>query len=316
MISYGILMMMKMNERTWQTQSDAALTLRLPYTPPFDWQGLLRFLAGRAIQGVELVVDGVYLRTVQIWGDDGVKHTGWLQVRHIPGEDALQLQISPGLLPVLPMISSRIRQQFDLDCDPAALAQTLQRMDGLRPGLFVPGIRLPGCFEPFETATRAVLGQQITVKAASTLAGRLTRAFGEQIHTGIEGLSHAFPTAQRILALGENVQDALGSLGIIGTRALCIAAVAQGLGSGELDLQNGSDPQKAMRVLLGIRGIGPWTAQYIAMRTMGYADAFLETDAGVKMALPGMKGREMIVLAEPWRPYRSYAVMCLWRSLG
>ena len=188
-------------------------------------------------------------------------------------------------------------------------------MNELRPGLCVPGTRVPGCFDAFETAVRAILGQQITVKAASTLAGRLAERFGAPVKTGIEGLTRTFPGAEDILALGDGIQEQLGVLGVISARSGSIRALAEALTSGAIDLSLSADPEQEMEKLQSLRGIGGWTAQYIAMRTMGWPDAFLETDVGVRHALTGYSARELLELAEQWRPWRSYATVNLWNTL-
>lgn len=294
---------------------DLMPVVRLPFIPPLPWKGILGFLAGRAIPGVEMVRDGCYFRTASFRLADNQVCSGWLTVSHPEGQPWLALALSRSLAPALPQVRDGIRRLFDLDLDPAGPARTLEAMNACRPGLFVPGIRLPGCFTPFETATRAVLGQQVTVKAASTLAGRLVTLLGRPLAGTPEGLTHAFPEPLDLLALGESAQDQLGRLGIISARAQCILSIARGLHHGELSLTPQANPILEMDKLRAIRGIGGWTAQYIAMRTMGYADAFLDTDAGVKQALPGMNARELHRLSEAWRPWRSYAVMCLWNSL-
>ena len=188
-------------------------------------------------------------------------------------------------------------------------------MNGIRPGLCVLGTRLPGSFNAFEMAVRAVLGQQITVKAAGTLAGRLVNAYGTPIETGIEGLTHAFPTPEDILALGEPIENHLGPLGITGARSRTIRKLSKALEQREIDFDHCVQPEKEMKKLLEIPGIGNWTAQYIAMRTMEWPDAFLETDVGVKKALLPHSSKELLEMAEAWRPWRSYATINLWNSL-
>lgn len=185
-------------------------------------------------------------------------------------------------------------------------------MNELLPGMCVKGRRIPGCFEPFETAVRAVLGQQISVKAASTLAGRMAQDLGMAVETGIEGLNHIFPTVEAIIALGGRAQERLGRLGITAARSACIRTLAEAMNRGEIQIEQSAAPEQEIKKLQSLKGIGSWTAQYIAMRTMGWTDAFLETDAGVKHALPGYSSKELLALAERWKPWRSYAVMNLW----
>ena len=289
-----------------------SITVMLGYRPPYRWEEMLEFLAGRAIQGVEKVEKGRYSRAVRLTDRDGKTCAGWLQVSKHPKKDGLNVTLSDTLVPVLSQVLSRIRRLFDLYCDPDAVYEILQVMDELHPGLCVKGRRVPGCFEPFETAVRAILGQQIAVKAASTLAGRMAAELGAPVETGIEGLTRTFPTAADIVALGDSIQDRLGTLGIIAARSACIRTLAEALERGEIRLDQSAGPEQEMKKLQALRGIGGWTAQYVAMRTMGWPDAFLETDAGVKRAPPGRSSKELLALAERWRPWRSYAVVNLW----
>lgn len=289
-----------------------SITVTLGYRPPYRWEEMLEFLAGRAIQGVEKVEKGRYYRAVRLPDRMGKPCAGWVQVAQHAKRDALSVTMSDTLIPVLSKVLSRIRRLFDLYCDPDAVYEVLQIMDELQPGLCVKGRRVPGCFEPFETAVRAILGQQITVKAASTLAGRMAAELGIPVETGIDGLTCAFPAAADIAALGDGIQERLGTLGVIAARSACIRALAETLEWGEIQLDQSADPEREMEKLQALRGIGGWTAQYVAMRTMGWPDAFLETDAGVKHALPGKSAKELLALAERWRPWRSYAVVNLW----
>ncbi len=292
------------------------LTLALGYRPPYLWDDMLRFLAGRAITGVERVENGEYARTVRMVAPDGKPTVGWVRVAHLPEKSALSVTLSDALLPVLPQVLARVRHLFDLHCDSETVYESLSAMNQLRPGLCVRGTRLPGCFDAFEMVVRAVLGQQISVKAASTLAARTVAAFGVPIETGIEGLTHAFPSPEALLALGGPLENHLGPLGVTTARANTIRLLAESFVSGDIDFGLCAQPEQEMKKLLALRGIGPWTAQYIAMRAMGWPDAFLETDAGVKKALEPMSPKEMLQWAEAWRPWRSYATVNLWNSLG
>jgi AraC family transcriptional regulator of adaptative response / DNA-3-methyladenine glycosylase II len=204
---------------------------------------------------------------------------------------------------------------FDVDCDPQTIARGLAPLESAAPGSVQEGTRLPGCFDPFETACRAVLGQQVSVAAANKLAARIVERYGASVETRAEGLTHVFPTPAEILAL-DPIGGALGELGVIKTRSRVIADIARMLESGELDLGPGALVDEQVGKLLSIKGIGPWTASYIAMRAMGHPDAFLESDAGVARALPGMTPKQRLEAAEAWRPWRSYAVIGLWNSLA
>lgn len=291
------------------------VTLTLAYRPPYQWQHMIDFLAQRAIPGVEAVVDDSYMRTVHYVNGEQKHVYGWLGVGHRPQKNALAVTVSSALLPALPHLLARIRNLFDLYCYPDAVYETLSMMNDFCPGLCTLGTRLPGCFEPFEMTVRAVLGQQVTVKAAGTLAGRLAETYGTPVETGVEGLSHTFPSAHDIVALDGDIADHLGPLGITRTRANTILALAQNIVSGEIDLTLWVHPEAEIKKLLTIPGIGDWTAQYIAMRTMGWPDAFPHTDHGIKKALAPLSENEILEVAEAWRPWRGYATINLWNSL-
>lgn len=291
------------------------VTLALGYRPPYPWEEMLRFLAGRAIAGVDMVKNGEYLRTVHM-ATSGNKHLyGWVRVGHKQEKNTLTVTVSETLLPVLPQVLARVRRLFDLYCDPDAVYETLRAMNDIRPGLCVLGTRLPGCFDTFEMSVRAVLGQQITIKAASTLAARVVEAYGTPIQTGIDGLTHVFPSPEDILALDGPIENHLGPLGVIAARARTICELAQAFQQGNIDFGPSARPEEEIKKLMAIRGIGSWTAQYIAMRAMEWPDAFLETDVGVKKALPDFTSKELLTIAEAWRPWRSYATMNLWNTL-
>jgi AraC family transcriptional regulator of adaptative response / DNA-3-methyladenine glycosylase II len=294
----------------------AGLTFSLGYRPPYPWDQICGFLSLRAIPGVEAVVGGEYLRAVRMESGGGPL-SGWIRVADDPRRHRLTVTVDEALLTVLPQVAARIKSLFDLRCDPEAVYGTLKVMNSIRPGLCVPGTRVPGCLDPFEMAVRAVLGQQITVKAASTLAGRLVRAFGTAVQTPWEDLTRVFPSARDLAALGETEASAaagLGPLGIASARAGTIARLARafdGIKFGPL-----ADPAEEIAKLAAIRGIGPWTAKYVAMRAMEWPDAFLETDAGVIRALAPIDPKLIAGLAEAWRPWRSYATVNLWNSLS
>lgn len=286
---------------------------QLHYQPPLDWAALLEFLAGRAIGGVEVVRDDSYARTAQIAGPTGESVTGWLRVTNRPAESALIATLSDSLLPVKHLILARLRRLFDLDCEPDRVTAVLRVMNDVIPGSFVPGVRVPGCFDEFELVTRAVLGQQVSVRAASTLATRIVQGFGAPLETPVQGLTHTFPTPATVLGLAPEIENHFGILGVTSSRSRTIAALAAALAEGEIDFQSPNTPDQITK-LMEIKGIGAWTANYIAMRAMAWPDAFLETDVGVKRALAPRTPAESLQLAEAWRPWRSYATFSLWHK--
>jgi AraC family transcriptional regulator of adaptative response / DNA-3-methyladenine glycosylase II len=286
----------------------AELTLRLDYRAPYDWARLLGFLRGRAIPGVEIVGDDHYRRVVHIDG-----HVGEILVRHDPsGRAALRLTVSPTLLPVLMPLVARVRRMFDLDAHPDAIARVLGRDRVLAKYLAArPGLRVPGAIDPFEAAIRALLGQQVTVVAATTLAGRFAAQFGAAYQG--DGLTHRFPTPAEVAKL---TSDRIAKIGMPGKRGAAIHALACALVAGTLRLDAAADLDAFVEKLVEMPGIGPWTAHYLAMRALHLPDAFPAMDLGVQKAL-GMSGKRAAEeRAEAWRPYRAYAVLHLWTGLG
>ena len=282
--------------------------LHVGYRPPYRFDLLLEFLRLRAIEGVEAVEDGAYLRTVRLEADasspDAAPHVGWIRVADEPNRNRLALTVSPELFDELPLVVARTRRLFDADCLPAAVEAGLADFHARVPAASrIPGVRLPCCFDGFEMAVRAILGQQITVKAAGTLAGRVAHAFGSPAATPHAALTTAFPPPEALCAPG--AAERLGELGVIGQRARAICALA---------LRPGADLAAEARALAAIPGIGPWTVQYLLMRAYGHPDAFPATDLAVRAAFPELKPRELARASESWSPWRSYAVMSLWST--
>ena len=291
------------------------IKLSLGYRPPYNWQQLLDFLSLRAIPGVEVVKDGEYLRTAYFRVHDEQDVYGCVRVGNNPQNNTLVVTIEASLLPALPQVLARVRRLFDLYCDPDSVFDTLKSMNNIKSGLCTRGTRLPGSFNTFEMAVRAILGQQITVKAARTLAARLVETYGTPIKTEIEGLTHTFPQPKDLISTGDALVNRLGQLGIIGTRTKAIIELALAFINNEIDFNFSIDAEQEIKKLVSIPGIGSWTAHYIAMRAMGWPDAFLEADVGIKKALAPRTVKEISALAENWRPWRSYAVINLWNSL-
>jgi AraC family transcriptional regulator of adaptative response / DNA-3-methyladenine glycosylase II len=294
-------------------QADApahGLHFHLAARPPFAWRALCGFLARRAIPGVESVQGEVYRRTLTVLRD-GVPHRGWFEARYLPDPRAtgavLRITAAESLAPVAAPMLAACRRLFDLSGDPEAV---LKQLGELAAG--APGLRVPGSIDVFEVAVRGIVGQQISVAAATTLAGRLAAAFGQPLDTPWADLRHTFPSAA---VLACTSPAALGALGIIRRRSECIVALARELVEGRLCLVPGADPEAAIAQLRCIPGIGEWTAQYIAMRALSWPDAFLATDLGVQRAMRVSRPREALARAEPYRPWRAYAVMHLWNSL-
>lgn len=296
---------------------EGPIVLHVGYRPPYRFDLLLEFLRLRAIEGVEAVEDGAYLRTVRLEADasspDAAPRVGWVRIADEPKRNRLALTVSPELFDELPLVVARTRRLFDADCLPAAVEAGLADFHARVPAASrIPGVRLLCCFDGFEMAVRAILGQQITVKAAGTLAGRVAHAFGSPAATPHAALTTAFPPPEALCAPG--AAERLGALGVIGQRARAICALAQAVRAGAVALRPGADLAAEARALAAIPGIGPWTVQYLLMRAYGHPDAFPATDLAVRAAFPELKPRELARASESWSPWRSYAVMSLWST--
>ena len=283
-----------------------SLQTTLAFRPPLPWQELLGYLARRAIPGVEIVEEDTYARTAQI-GDC----RGWLRIITVPGKNALVADLSMSLASVLPVVLARLRRMFDLRARPDVIDRELAQDSLLKRDVVqTPGIRVPGAFCSFEIAVRAILGQQISVNSATTLSGRWGAKFGEQVETPIPGLNRLSPTIEAMAKA--RIQD-LTSIGIIKPRARAICEMARAVDSGTLALEAGAEPEQQLEELQEIPGIGPWTAQYIALRGLHWPDAFPAGDLGLLRAAGLKKAFELEGRAERWRPWRAYAAMRLWR---
>ena len=307
-------------------------TLRLAYREPFDWHAFIRYFEPRAIPGVETVLPDreapakssslsspAYARTFSWEGLHGI-----LTVRPAPDRAELVVAVRVAgrperLPPLLPLVAT-VRRMFDLDADPEAIGQFLGQSERLAPALgALPGVRVPGCFDAFELAVRAVLGQQVTVKGASTLAGRLVARWGVEVGDvdDTDAPASVLGGLQRLFPSPEIVAEApVEEIGLPGKRAETLRRLAESFATGPLsELGAGSctlDPRGLVEQLESIPGIGDWTAQYVAMRALRDPDAFPAGDLGLRKAVGGVSERELRELAESWRPWRAYAAMLLW----
>jgi AraC family transcriptional regulator of adaptative response / DNA-3-methyladenine glycosylase II len=283
----------------------ASLTLRLDHRTPYGWDALLAFLAPRAIPGVEEVDGEVYRRTLRVGS-----RRGWVAVRRDARRPALRADVSLSLAGALMPVVARLRALLDLDAHPAIIDEHLAGDPVLRPLVNLrPGLRVPGAFDGFESAARAILGQQVTVGGATTLAGRLARRFGEPLETPFPGLDRLFPPAETLAEAGD---DDVASLGMPAARARAVLALARAVARDGLRLEPSGDVESTLARLRELPGIGDWTAQYVAMRALGWPDAFPAGDLGLRAALGGVSASAAVRVAERWRPWRAYAVMHLW----
>lgn len=288
------------------------LTLRFDYRPPLNWQTLLTFLGARAIPGVETVIDGAYLRTVTM-GD----HRGWVSVAPDPdanGAAALRATMSASLTPVCMGVLTKMKTVFDTRASAADIDEHLARDPLLQAAIAAhPGMRLPGAYDGFELLLRAILGQQVSVKGATTLAGRMAAAFGAPIVTPAPALRFITPDPARIAAASV---DQIAQIGMPGKRAQTIRTVARAAADGELVLAPGSDPDAVRARLIEVPGIGEWTASYVAMRALAWPDALPLGDLGIKKALGMTHARDIVARTQNWRPWRAYGAIYCWLALS
>jgi AraC family transcriptional regulator of adaptative response / DNA-3-methyladenine glycosylase II len=303
---------------------EGELTLSLRAREPFDGLAVLSFLAARAVPGLERVERDSYHRVIEVEGGHTV-----LTVK--PGANVLHVSITRPAPRELIAIAARVARVFDVNADATQILAHLRRDPLLERALTGRrDLRVPGAWHPFELSVRAILGQQVSVRGACTLAARLVRAFGEPLPESAHDVTHAFPTAERLAAAD------LSRLGLTRARAATLTALARAVAAGELRLEGLGDLDEAVRALTAVPGIGEWTAHYIAMRALGEPDAFPAGDLGLLRAMePGREGpergrtnarpgreaatvagrkRELAKRSESWRPWRAYAVMALWTN--
>ncbi len=285
----------------------AETALRLAYRPPYDVAAMLAFFARREVRGVEQV-EGLCLRRTLGWMHRGERLAGWIDARFVPERHEVHVSASASLAPVLGAVLQRVRQGLDLDADPSLIDPVMATL----PVPVRPGARLPGGMDGFETAVRVILGQQVTVAAARTLAQRLVARLGEPIATPFPALTHLFPHAQ---ALATADPEVIGRLGIVRQRVRALQALAAAVARGEIELHRGAPLEPTLQALRALPGIGEWTAQLIAMRALAWPDAWPASDIGLLKALGSRDLEHITALAEAWRPWRAYAVMQLWQHL-
>jgi AraC family transcriptional regulator of adaptative response / DNA-3-methyladenine glycosylase II len=288
--------------------TSGAVTVKLGFRPPYDWDGILSFLRARAIPGVESVSDGRYARTIGIGGERGV-------VVVEPAEkNCLKATVRVANLRILPAVIARIRRVFGLAADPVAIGAHLSQDPALAPYVAArPGLRVPGAWDGFELAVRAILGQQISVAAATRLAGQIAALFGEKITTFDHDLTHVFPTARQL------AEADLAVIGMPNPRRLALSSLAAAVAADPDIFGPRRSLDEAITQLRSLAGIGEWTAQYIAMRELREPDAFPAADIGLLRAMRDRNGvrpspAALLTHAEQWRPWRAYAALHLWAA--
>jgi AraC family transcriptional regulator of adaptative response / DNA-3-methyladenine glycosylase II len=293
--------------------AEDAISVSLGYRTPYDTTALLRFLGQRTIPGVEHV-EGLRIRR-SLRAGAVAPHAGWLEAEFMPESPAraphVRLRFATALAPHSARVVAAVRRWLDLDASPEAIDSTLSDLPG------APGLRLPGCVDAFEMVVRAVLGQQVTVAGARTLARRFVDRFGEALPTPWPEIERTFP-APAVIA--QTPIEQIAELGVIRSRAGAILALAQAWPEVSNKLLAQREPEALIDTLRALPGIGPWTAHYIAMRALGWPDAFPPKDVAVLNAMKPLFGistqREADALVDRWRPWRAYAVLRLWNTLS
>jgi AraC family transcriptional regulator of adaptative response / DNA-3-methyladenine glycosylase II len=304
--------------------ADLGVTVRLRYRPPYDWAAMLAYLRGRAIDGVERVDGERYVRSVAHDGEIGT-----VEIVHVPERDSLAVTIRFPCVRALPAIVARVRRVFDLGADVTSIGAHLAK-DRLLAALIArrPGLRVPGGWDGFELAVRAVLGQQVTVEAGRRLAGQLVQACGGMLPHGQRrepGMSRVFPSAAQVAAAGRSapggpaaaMPTALAVLGMPAARRATLVAVAEAALAEPRLFEPLATVEDTVARLCAIRGVGDWTAHYIALRAAREPDAFPASDVGLLRGAADRRGvrpsvAELSERAERWRPWRAYAAQHLW----
>lgn len=313
------------------------LVLALDYRPPLHWESLLGFLAARATPGAESVDEGRYAATVrlpavlppaesavatrervrelvghvvvELRADNGRRPRG--ATPNTAGRGTIVARISPSLVPVLMPLLARLRDLLDLDANPDVIARHLVRAGVVESTAAFAGVRIPGTLDGFALAVRAILGQQVSVRGATTVMGRLVERFGEPYAGSHASLTRLMPTAAR---LAQSSTGDVATLGMPGARADAVIALARAVVAGDVTLTPGADAGRVIKALTALPGIGDWTAHYIAMRALRWPDAFPANDLVLRRAAGNLTAAQLIKRAEPWRPWRAYAAMHLWRT--
>lgn len=288
--------------------ADGSIAISLRYRPPLDWPRMIEFLQPRATPGVEIVSHDRYLRTVEIDGGPGE-----IELILVPDQPRLVLRVRTSSRTPLHRLAARARWMFDLDADPVRINADLGRSETLASLVIArPGLRVPGAWDPFELSARAVLGQQISVRAATTLAGRLVAAYGRPIESATGGATYLFPGPEVL------VDADLRTIGATSAQERAIRAISAAVADGDLALDSSLGLEEFVESFCRLPGVGPWTAHYVAMRALREPDAFPPGDLGLRRAL-GDRGdpisnSALAKLSEEWRPWRAYAAMYLWTN--
>jgi len=288
---------------------EKTIHLKCGYRVPYNWHHIISYFQARSAHPAELVNNGVYYRTVQLGA-----YKGWYSVAHSQKDLHLSVQISHNLHPIVAEVIAKIKRQFDVHANPLKINAKLEKDSILRQSVLSnPGLRSPGSFDPFEMLIRVILGQRISVKAATTLMNRYVSTFGEVFKTPVAGLNRISPLP-KVVAKAD--AGRVASLGIPYKRAETIITVSKAFDQGRLNFAPDTDLEKLRTALAEIPGIGPWTIEYMLMRGISWPDAFPTADLGVQKALGANSKKEIEAISQSWQPYRSYATHHLWKMIS
>ena len=288
------------------------ITIKIGYHLPYRYNDILEFLKSRAIYGIEKIEEGKYYRTIRIKKNNEYIE-GYIIVSNNEKKSAINLTISDTLLKVLPQVIGKVKKLFDLNCEPHSIYETLKDVNETIPNAFLIGTRIPGGIDDFEICVRAVIGQLVSVKSACTLLQGITEKIENKINTNINGLDYLFPTPEDILKIKDNIYNNFGLLGITKTKSNAIKELAMFFTNQKVGFSNCIDPKLEMKKLLNIKGIGEWTAKYIAMRTMNDTDILLDSDYAIKKTIENYKLNTAVF--EKYKPFRSYITIGIWNLL-
>lgn len=287
------------------------ITIKIGYKNPYDYDGILKFLGSRTIEGVEKVENGIYIRTMTISKKPKI-HQGFIKISHDKKKSCLNLNISEELLEVLPEVIAKIKNQFDIYSDPNHIYESLKSINDIKPGMFEKGTRIPGGIDDFEICVRAIIGQLVSVKSARTTLKKIVEIFGDKMN--YEGKEmYLFPTADKFLKT-ETINK-LRSLGVTKIKTNAIKGIAEYLINHNTNFNDCLDPSEEIKNLMKIKGIGKWTAEYISMRSMKNTNILLDTDYGIKKVFAKYPKLLNKKLQAKWNPWKTYITIGLWNYL-
>lgn len=297
------------NKRGITAKKSPTISLKIGYRPPYRYHDILAFFQSRLIKGVEKIEHHTYFRTIQIKKDD-IYIQGYIFIANDEKHNALTITLSDSLLDVMPRIMEKIRHVFDLYCDPQVVFDSLCAVNEILPNTFKIGTRMPGSMDDFEICIRAIIGQLISVKSACTILERFVKYFNIKIHIDEEWM-YCFPTPQDICKIQVDITDILGPLGITKAKAYAIQQTALLFSKEYIDFNSCADPSKERKRLQEIKGIGRWTAEYVAMRAMNDTDILLESDYVIKQIFKNHQLKSTVF--QNFKPWRSYITIALWQ---